>query len=80
MAQLIRRTGFYLLLRNMKHEDAIALVQEVVKEIANYEGEIPGNTAVECGNYLEHNLAGAKQEAAKYYQIVKSWTIEQLSY
>ena len=74
------RTGFYLLLRNMEHRDAIALVQEVVKEIANYEGEIPGNTAVECGNYLEHNLAGAKQEAAKYYQIVKSWTIEQLSY
>ncbi|MCI9575948.1 MAG: S-ribosylhomocysteine lyase [Clostridiales bacterium] len=74
------RTGFYLLLRNLEHADAITLVQEVVKAIANYEGEIPGNTAVECGNYLEHSLTGAKQQAAKYYQIVKNWTIEQLSY
>ena len=41
MAQWVAAPVFYLLLRNMKHEDAIALVQEVVKEIANYEGKLP---------------------------------------
>ncbi|MFR1214049.1 MAG: S-ribosylhomocysteine lyase [Acutalibacteraceae bacterium] len=45
-----------LLVRDMKPEDAIALIQRIMTDIANYEGEIPGNTAVECGNYLEHDL------------------------
>lgn len=74
------RTGFYLLVRDMQHADVITLVQEIVKNIADYQGEIPGNTAVECGNYLEHDLSGAKAAASKYYEIVKRWSIEQLNY
>ncbi len=74
------RTGFYLLVRGMEHKDAIALVQETVRAIAGYEGEIPGDTAVECGNYREHSLPGAKLAAEKYDEIVKNWTIEQLNY
>ena len=49
----------------MKPEDAIALIQRIMTDIANYEGEIPGNTAVECGNYLEHDLEDAKNQAKR---------------
>ena len=47
----------------MKPSDAIALVQESMAFIAAYEGEIPGASRIECGNYLLHDLAGAKQLA-----------------
>ena len=34
--------------------------------IANYEGEIPGATAKDCGNYLLQDLPMARWEANKY--------------
>lgn len=75
------RTGFYLLVRDaMSHEEAIALVQQSMAFIAAYEGEIPGNTSVECGNYLEHDLAGAKREASAMAEVLKGWTAEKLNY
>ncbi len=75
------RTGFYLLVRDaVSHEDAIRLVQESMAFIAAFEGEIPGNTSVECGNYLEHDLAGAKKEAAAMAQVLCGWTSDLLKY
>lgn len=75
------RTGFYLLVRDaVSHEEAIRLVQESMAFIAAYEGEIPGNTSVECGNYLEHDLAGAKAEAAAMEKVLEGWTPEMLAY
>ncbi len=62
----------------MKPEDAIALIQRIMEDIANYEGEIPGNTAVECGNYLEHDLEDAKssKRVPSLYCKLDSRTIE----
>lgn len=75
------RTGFYLLVRDaVSHEEAIRLVRESMAFIASYEGEIPGNTSVECGNYLEHDLEGAKREAAAMAEILRGWTPEMLAY
>ena len=75
------RTGFYLLLRDkVTHDDAIKLVQQSMEFIAGYEGEIPGNTSVECGNYLEHDLAGAKKEAAAMVEVLRGWTPAMLQY
>ncbi|MBQ4052097.1 MAG: S-ribosylhomocysteine lyase [Clostridia bacterium] len=75
------RTGFYLLVRDkVSHQQAIDLVRASMKFIAAYEGEIPGTTSVECGNYLEHDLNGARQEAAALVEVLKNWTPEQLSY
>ena len=74
------RTGFYFLVRDMKPEDAIALIQRIMTDIANYEGEIPGNTAVECGNYLEHDLEDAKNQAKEFLPYIANWTVEQLKY
>ncbi len=74
------RTGFYFIVSGMSEDEVIALVKEAVKFIADYNGEIPGATEKECGNYREHSLPKAKEEAAKYYSIVKNWNINDLKY
>ena len=75
------RTGFYLLVRDaMSHQEAIGLVRRSMEFIADYEGEIPGTTSIECGNYLEHDLEGAKKEAAAMVKVLEGWTPEMLIY
>ena len=75
------RTGFYLLVRDaMSHQEAIGLVRRSMEFIADYEGEIPGTTSIECGNYLEHDLEGAKKEAAAMAKVLDGWTPEMLIY
>ena len=59
------RTGFYLLLRDtVSRRDAIDLVRQSFSFISEFEGEIPGAKRQECGNWLEHDLAGARRTAA----------------
>ena len=74
------RTGFYLLMRGFAHEKAIDLVRESFKFVANFEGEIPGTTEPECGNYLEHDLASAKKDVLPLLEKLKNYTVEQLKY
>ncbi|MBE5745342.1 MAG: S-ribosylhomocysteine lyase [Clostridiales bacterium] len=75
------KTGFYLLVREaVSPAQAIALVQESMAFIAAYEGEIPGNTRKECGNYLYHDLQGAKEIAADMSATLAAWTVEDLQY
>ena len=75
------RTGFYLLVReSVSPENAIALVQASMRYIAAFDGEIPGNTSRECGNYLEHDLPKAKAVAADMVNILQSWTANDLAY
>ena len=74
------RTGFYLLVRGMSEQEAILLVQQSMAFIAAYEGEIPGATEPECGNYREQNLLSAKREAVAMVQVLQNWTAEKLAY
>ena len=75
------RTGFYLLVRDsISHEQAIALVQESMAFVRDFEGEIPGNKKEECGNYLDHDLAGAKAIGADMCEVLKNWQIADLQY
>ena len=66
------RTGFYFLLRNLPLETAIKITNDAFLFIINFKGEIPGNSKKECGNYLEHDLYGAKKEAQSFYNIIKN--------
>ena len=60
-------TGFYLLVGGERNShDVFELVRETFEFIANYEGEIPGATPRECGNYSYQNLELAKVEAKRY--------------
>lgn len=74
------RTGFYFLLRDVPKADAVRLIQEIFAKIAAYDGEIPGNTAAECGNYLEHDLTDALAEAKNFLPMIENWTEEKLAY
>ncbi len=65
------RTGFYLILAgNLKPQDIIELLKKMFKWMADYEGEIPGQSARDCGNYLDLNLPMAKYVSEKYYKEV----------
>ena len=55
-------------------------VQDAFAFSAAFECEIPGAKKIECGNYLEHDLAGAKAEAAAYCQVLAGCTPETMVY
>ena len=75
------RTGFYFLLRDkVKKADVIKLVQSSFEFIKNFNGEIPGNKREECGNYLEHDLQGAKLVAEDMVKVLADWTEEKMNY
>ena len=75
------RTGFYFIVRDtVSHKEAIRLVKDACRFIAGYEGEIPGVSAIECGNYLEHDLQKAKAYGEDMCRVLESWTEEQLQY
>ena len=75
------RTGFYLLLRDsVSKVAALSLVQDSVAFISEFEGEIPGSKKEECGNYLEHDLSGAKEIATDMKQVLSLWNEEKMKY
>lgn len=74
------QTGFYFLVRSLAPSDAIVLVRETMDFIAVYEGEIPGASRVECGNYKLHDCEGAKKLAASMIPVLKDWQERDLVY
>lgn len=74
------RTGFYFLTTGMTHGEALKLTQEALEFIENFDDEVPGVSAVECGNYRDHDLEGAKKEAADQKEILKNWTTADMIY
>jgi len=75
------RTGFYFLLRDaVSREEALGLVKESFRFIASFEGKIPGSERVECGNYLEHDLPGAKAVAEDMLTVLENWNAESMDY
>ena len=75
------RTGFYFLVRDaVSHAQAIELVKESMAFVRDFEGEIPGNKKEECGNYLDHDLAGAKRIGGEMYEVLKNWQVSDLKY
>ena len=65
------RTGFYLLLAgDHDSEEIVPLVRGMYEFIRDYEGEIPGASPRDCGNYLDMNLSTAKWYARRYLKDV----------
>lgn len=65
------RTGFYLLTMNLTYEEVLLLLKESIP-VAISLNEIPGSKREECGNYLEHDLDGAKTELKRYLEILNT--------
>ena len=65
------RTGCYVIFKgDLSSRDAVPIIKEMFSFIAEFEGDIPGASAVECGNYLDQNLPMARWEAKKYLEEV----------
>lgn len=74
------RTGFYFLVKDLSSEDALALIKETISKCINHQGDIPGNSKQECGNYLEHDTKGANEALVKYFSVIKNKEISDLQY
>ena len=65
------RTGFYLLLAgDLSSKDIVPLMIEMFEFIRDYEGEVPGASPRDCGNYLDMNLGMANYLAKRYLEQV----------
>ena len=65
------RTGFYLLLTgDYESRDIVPLMIEMWEFIRDFEGDVPGASARDCGNYLDMNLPMAKYLAKRYLENV----------
>ncbi len=65
------RTGFYLLTLRMDYAQVLALLKDSIPVALSLD-EVPGSRREECGNYLEHDLAGAKKELAAYLAVLEN--------
>lgn len=75
------RTGFYLLTRDtVAKEEAIKLTYDAMCFTAGFSGEIPGSKRRECGNYLEHDIEGAKLIAKDMVNVLSGWSTDKLKY
>lgn len=63
------RTGCYLVMfGDLQSDDVYPLVVEMCRFIVSFEGQIPGATPSECGNFSSQNLDMAKYYTQKYLQ------------
>ena len=66
------QTGFYLLVRDAKNEEILAIVKDILAKIIAHEGDVPGASRVECGNYKNLSLDAAKAECTRYLAILST--------
>lgn len=76
------QTGFYFLFdsRLLDLAGAVELVKAVFAQAAAYQGEMPGKSAMECGNYVNLDLDTGRAVCRFYAELIRNWTVEQLAY
>ena len=75
------RTGFYLLLSgDYESADILPLIKEMFQFISTFEGEVPGASAKDCGNYLDMNLSMANYWGRKYAALLENIDDNRLVY
>lgn len=76
------RTGFYLVMAgDYTSKEIASLVTEMYAFMKDFEGDIPGAAARDCGNYLDMNPGMARYVAARYYEdVLMHLSEERLNY
>ena len=75
------RTGFYLLLAgDYESADILPLLRELFTFIRDYKDEVPGASAIACGNYLDMNLPMANYYGARYLEVLEHMTEDRMKY
>lgn len=62
------QTGFYLLVRNADNKTVVEQIKKTLADIVSYDGEMPGASEIECGNYRNLDVELAKREAKRYLE------------
>lgn len=75
-------TGNYLIVKgDVTSAQILPLLKETFAFVASFEGDVPGASARDCGNYLLMNLPEARWEAKKYLvEVLDVVTEENLVY
>ena len=67
------QTGFYLLVaEDVTPQKVYETTVEVLKKTVAHEGDVFGNSAVECGNYRTLDLGAAVNEARRYLAVLEN--------
>ena len=76
------QTGFFFLFdeRKLTLEGAVALMKKAFAEAAAFEGEMPGKSPIECGNYINLDVETGRAVCRWYSELIRDWTVERLSY
>ena len=75
------RTGLYFLTRNLDEEIALSIFLRACDYIIGYEGVILGAaSSKECGNWLDHDLFGAKNICKTMKSVLNNWKKENMVY
>ena len=74
------QTGFYFLVKDLAPVEVFELTIDILEDIVAYEGPVFGASAIECGNYANLDLALAKEEAAKYLEVLNNWENMEFTY
>ena len=76
------QTGFYFLFDNrlLSCEGAIELLKEVFDAAADFDGEMPGKSPAECGNYVNLDVETGRAVCRFYAELIRDWTVEKLAY
>ncbi len=76
------RTGFYLLLTgDFESRDIVPLITRMFEFIRDFEGDVPGAAARDCGNYLDMNLPMTRFLAGRYLdEVLRDIAEERLIY
>ena len=72
------RTGFYLLTEGLSFREAAEALRTALAACMEMD-EVPGARRIECGNYLEHDLSGAKAECAAYIALLNGLPADALA-
>ncbi len=66
-------TGFYIIIKGrIPASELYPVMLEAFRYMRDFEGEVPGATPENCGNYLMHDLPMAKWEAARYVEYLET--------
>ena len=74
------QTGFYLLVRNADNDKVLSEIKGALSKIIAHEGEVFGNSEIECGNYLSLSLFAAKTEAKRYLETLSNQAVDFIYY
>lgn len=74
------QTGFYLLVRSADHSEVLDVLRESLQKVIDHTGPVFGASRKECGNYASLDLKKAQDECARYLEVIKNWTADDLGY